>query len=175
MPLQPVRSPIPPPPVPAAPHALPGTPAVIPVEPRSGQIVFGLALVGLGLWLLVDWLPSHRPLNPGEALVYVAKGLKQGVDRTGHWMFNAKLYPWTLVLAGLVALLGTSQVIRGATYRAYKEVICHQCKTRVLAKKGSGGALQCPLGPHPATRGSYAGFLLLVLFTLILVIVLASR
>ena len=159
---------------PPLPHALPGTPTAIPVEPRAGQIVFGLALAALGLWLLIGWIPSHRPMSSTEALAYIAKGVKQGQDRTGHWMFNAKVYPWALLLAGLVALAGVSQVIRGATYRAYKEVTCHKCKTRVLARKGFGGGLRCPLGPHAATS-NLASLLLLILFTMIFIMVLASR
>ena len=75
-------------------------PAKIAIEPHVGRIVFGLLWVGVGLWLLLSWLPSHRPMTAAEQIIYVAEGARQFEDRTSHQMIDSALYPFANVIAG---------------------------------------------------------------------------
>jgi len=61
-PIQPIR------PIPVQPMGpLPGAPTFIPVEPRAAQIVFGLVILALAIWLIASWLPDHRPMTHSGA------------------------------------------------------------------------------------------------------------
>jgi hypothetical protein len=158
----------------SAPAPVPGAPVAIPIEPRSGQIVFGLVLAAVGIWMLVDWIPSHRPMTSAESLAYLADGARRFQDRTGHWMFNAKIYNFVYAFAGMLAIAGIEQVIAGSTYRAYKDVVCSTCKVRVLAKK-AGGSLRCPNGEHVAQGSSALAWVLLGVIVLTAIIAVEAK
>ncbi|MGN6104973.1 MAG: hypothetical protein ACTHU0_07715 [Kofleriaceae bacterium] len=128
-------------------------PVAIPIEPRVGQILFGVALAAIGLWLLLEWLPAHRPMQVGETVLFLWDGVRHGIDRSDHLVLRPGAYPIARILAGLVALAGLEQVIRGALHRTRKEVTCRTCNARVVAFKTWSGGLLCPLGGHSAKRG----------------------
>ena len=86
-------------------------------------------------------------------------------------MFNPQVYPWAYVIAALIGLLGLHQIVDGATYRAFREVTCKRCKTKVVGRKTFNG-VQCPLGPHlaePPVRK------LLVIILVIVLVAIAVR
>lgn len=150
----------------------PGAPVPIPIEPRPGQILFGLLLGVLGVWMLLDWVPSHRPMDALQSTVYIAEGIRSLEDRTDHWMFKPSMYPLAWGLAVLLALAGVEQIIVGATYRAHRESHCRKCNMKVVAKKAFTG-LRCPNGGH-TVQASIASWVLLGLLGLLLALVLAA-
>jgi hypothetical protein len=107
--------------------SVPGAPAVIPVEPSATQITIGIGLCALSIWLMVSRFPERR------------------------FMIDPKIYPWAFVIAGLIFLAGVHQVVRGATHRRYREVVCRQCKTKVVGRQTFVGVI-CPLKPHLAAQ-----------------------
>lgn len=109
-------------------------------------------------------------MDEAEQLLYAGRCLSQGQNCLGHWMFNPKLYPWMYVIASLIGLAGINQVIRGATYRPLREVMCSTCRRRVVGKKVAFGVL-CPNG-HAAQK-DVARIVLVVLVVLIVVAGLA--
>jgi ribosomal protein S27E len=167
-----------PPPPGSQPYSPPGSPARIPIEPRASEIVYGLGLVGLALWMIVAWLPAHRPMSESEHLVLCATQGIQGFEECAAWLtgnyreFNPTLYYCLYIFAALLALGGAQRLIRGATYRAYEEVMCRSCKTMVVGKKAALG-IRCPLGDHYA-KDKIIRLILLGVLVLILIGLAAS-
>lgn len=157
---------------------MPGAPTAIPVEPRAFSIVIGLALAGLGAWLIASWIPDHRPMSESEQVAFGIRCAKdavyeaRGLDCLDHKMLNPQIYLWAYAVAALIGLVGFKQIIDGATYRGYREVTCHRCKTRIVGKKTFNG-IQCPLGPHLAEQ--HIGKLVFGIILVILVIAMMSR
>lgn len=156
---------------------VPGTPTAIPVEPRALSIAIGLALVGLAIWLIASWIPDHRPMSQSEQVAFGLRCAKHAFETldpacVGHRMLNPEIYPWAYLIAALIGLVGLKQIIDGATYRAFREVVCHRCKTKVVGKKIFNG-IQCPLGPHLAEQ--HVGKLALAIVLVIILIAMASR
>ena len=89
-----------------------------------------------------------------------------------HWMLRPQIYHWAYIVAGLIGVLGVAQFIGGATYRSMKEVMCATCNRRVVGKKVLFG-IQCPVGPHMASR--YFGKLLLFVILVFVVIALVAK
>jgi hypothetical protein len=152
-----------------------GAPPAIPIEPNASTIAFGLALVGLGVFLLFVWIPSHRPMDEVEQLNNLFEHVQRLQIPADHWMFKPWFYPLALLTAGLLTVFGISRVISGATYRAYKQVSCRRCKTMVIAKKGFGGALLCPLGNHSAVGSGLLRVVALALFGFLALMFVVSQ
>jgi hypothetical protein len=157
--------------------AVPGTPTAIPIEPRALSIAIGLALGGLAIWLITSWIPAHRPMSESEQLAFGIRCAKHAfetldADCTDHHMLNPEIYPWAYLVAALIGLVGLKQIIDGATYRAFREVVCHRCRTKVVGKKTFNG-IQCPLGPHLAEQ--HLGKLALLILLVIILIAMANR
>lgn len=145
-----------------------------PLEPAVGQILFGVALLALGLWLMSSWLPPHRPMSSAQAALYLLEGAQQFESRLDHWFFaSARIYYGAQLISGLLALLGLGQVIRGATRRrSFETTYCKRCKARVLALR-LGRSLRCPNGDH-ATQPAVRRWLLLALLGMIAAISLLA-
>jgi hypothetical protein len=144
----------------------------IPVEPRVGQIVFGVLLLILGGWLLSSWLPAHRPMSDVQQLAYVVDGVRNLEDRTDHWMLKEPPYLALQCVAVLLVLAGIEQVITGALYRAHKRVMCRRCRVEVIGKKTFGG-VACSTGRHLAQAFVMRWILIVVLGGLATLVALA--
>jgi hypothetical protein len=82
-----------------------------------GSIVFGALLLGLGLWLLIEWLPAHRPFTEAEALA-IGRDVALGkVERLDEWRLKPGPYYAAIAVAIIFAAWGLSRILRGATYR----------------------------------------------------------
>lgn len=147
-------------------------PPALPIEPRPGKIVFGLMLGVLGLWMLFDWVPAHRPLDELQTLVYAADSVRSLQNPLHHWTFKPGVYPLALALSILLCLAGLEQLIVGVTYRPFKVVHCRRCNASVVARKAFSG-LQCPHGAHMAQASVAAWLLVIRLGLLALIIVVA--
>jgi len=86
-------------------------------------------------------------------------------------MLRPEFYHLAYLVAGLLAVLGVSQLIGGLTYRSMLEVTCATCKRRVIGKKVLFG-IRCPVGPHKASQ--YFGKLVLLVALVIVIIVLGA-
>jgi hypothetical protein len=136
------------------------------------MIAIGLGLTGLAIWLIVSAIPAHRPLSGGEQLAFCAQ---QGIINcaawaSSHWMFKPPQYVIAYVGAGLLGLAGLEQMIRGATYRALREVTCRTCNTKVIGKKTFMG-IRCPQG-HFAEQ--HVGKLVLLIALIVIIILVAA-
>ena len=147
-------------------------PSALPIEPRPGKIVFGLMLGVLGLWMLFDWVPSHRPLDDFQTLAYAVDSVQSLQNPLDHWVFKPGVYPLALGLSILLGIAGIEQLIVGMTYRPFKVVHCRRCNASVVARKSFSG-LRCPHGAHMA-QASTAAWLLVILLGLLALIVVVT-
>ena len=162
-------------PMPGAPLASLAPPALSnSIEPEVGQILSGVALMAIGLWLLIAVWPQHQPMSPAEQLLFVAEGVRNLEDRTGHWWFRSTgVYYGAQLFSALLALAGLERGIRGATSRPYQATTCHRCKTRVMALR-SGRGLRCPNGDHATKPPRVRRWLLMTLLGLVSLIALLA-
>lgn len=132
------------------------------------MIAIGVGLVGLAIWLIMSAIPAHRPLSGAEQLAFCAH---QGVVNCAawantHWMFNPTQYVTAYIGASLLGLAGLEQVIKGATYRALREVTCRTCNTPVIGKKTFMG-IRCPQGHYAEQHVGKLVLLIVLIFILV--------
>lgn len=147
---------------------LPGMPAHIPITPKPGRIVLGILLTVLGIWMLVSFLPEHRPISDEEVARAIANRSLEGVGSLS-WRLKPNAYNLGYVLALVFVAGGLGEVVSGMVARDHQEVRCGRCATTVVAKKVSFG-LECPRGHYAQLSGAKVllavvlSFLLLGLF-----------
>jgi hypothetical protein len=113
-------------------------------RPSPARILFGLLLVALGAWLLLGFVPAHRPLGASE----LATAARQAV--TGQpWRYPALSYRVARGLAVVLMTFGTLAALRGLAFRRRVEVDCQRCGVPVAADR-AGLVLRCSEGRHRA-------------------------
>jgi hypothetical protein len=128
-----------------------GTASLGPIEPHAIQIAVGVALVVLSAWMIGSWLPAHKPMTDVGAAMNVVDGWRNWEDRMGHRVIKESWYPWLYILAAGIGLTGIVQVVRGATFRRFRESHCRRCNAMVRAMQTFVRGPLCPNGGHSTT------------------------
>jgi hypothetical protein len=129
------------------------------IAPSGIQISFGIALIVLSAWLMMSWLPAHSPMTVAGAAAYVADGLRNFEDRSDHFVIKESWYPWLYVITAALGCLGVVQVVRGATFRRFRETYCRRCKVMVRAVRTFVRGPRCPNGGHSTTSTAVTSIL----------------
>lgn len=92
--------------------------AAPPVQPKVGSILFGVLLVGAALWLLLNWIPAHKPWSEDDIRRLATDVLfRAKVERLNEWRLKPNPYLLANGLAILIGLLGVSRIVHGASHR----------------------------------------------------------
>jgi hypothetical protein len=81
--------------------------------PSPPRMALGLLVGAIGVWLLVSFIPSRRPLDAAEK---VRVSQQAGVDQ-GAWRFSRPLHGVALGGAALYLAVGLLVALRGAFFR----------------------------------------------------------
>lgn len=81
--------------------------------PSPPRIALGLLIAAIGVWLLVSFIPSRRPIDAAEK---ARVSQQAGVD-AGAWRFTPSLHVVALGGAALYLALGLLVALRGAFFR----------------------------------------------------------
>jgi hypothetical protein len=117
-------------------------------ERNAARIVLGLLVIGIGVFLLLFYVPSKQPWQE----TFDEHGILVSTNRppkTFEWRFSEELYLAAQGIAGGVIAFGLIIVIAGAMFRPDVEMKCRRCKQFVLAEK-DGIWLRCTRGDHTA-------------------------
>ncbi|HUS67047.1 MAG TPA: hypothetical protein VMZ28_21065 [Kofleriaceae bacterium] len=81
--------------------------------PSPPRMALGLLIAGIGIWLLVSFIPARRPLDAAEQ---TRVSQQAGVD-AGAWRFSPALHGIALGGAALYLAVGLLVALRGAFFR----------------------------------------------------------
>lgn len=123
--------------------------ASIPATPRPVRIVLGGLFLLVTLWLVLFFLPRHKPLSSAAEAELAARAGQAEVLRQRELRLSEEVHIGGNVGAVALALAGIGLIVSGALYRPQAHVRCRRCLRPVLAWKGPFG-LHCPLGEHYA-------------------------
>lgn len=108
--------------------------------PAPLRIGAGLILIGVGIYLLLIFIPAHRPDAPSES---------ERTEAGKIWRFTETQHSVAAGLAFGFVALGLFGAARGATYRREVMTRCRTCRMEVEATR-EGLALRCHNGGHKA-------------------------
>lgn len=111
-------------------------------------MVIGLALVAVGVWALLAYLPGNKPMPDNPEIQQL----------TDEMYYAGNVSAVALLLVGFVIAAA------GAVFRAQTEVLCRICNHQVIGWKSTFGLL-CPIEKHYA-RVHWFGVIVAALFWL---------
>jgi hypothetical protein len=127
----------------------PAAAATIPPTPRPVRIVLGSLFLLVTLWLVLFFLPRHKPLSAAAEAELAARAGQAEVLRQRELRLSEEVHVGGNVGAVALALAGIGLILSGALHRPQAHVRCRRCLRPVLAWKGPFG-LHCPFGDHYA-------------------------
>ena len=113
--------------------------------PSLPRVVLGILIAGLGVWLVLSFLPDRKPLTAAER----ARVEKQAGIDADAWRFGPSGYMAARGGAALYITIGVLVALRGLLYRRRIETPCRRCGRTVLAER-SGLSLRCDTDQHAA-------------------------
>ena len=105
--------------------------------PHPLRIALGILMIGVGIYLLAIFIPSHEPVMLGGNI---------GVNK---WLFTEGQHSVAAAFAFAFLALGAFSLFRGTTYKPFVRTRCNHCQIEVNAAR-QGLVLKCENGGHRA-------------------------
>jgi len=116
-------------------------------RPRPQAVAVGLLIAGFAAWMVISYLPSHRPMSTGQL---ARLELQAGAD-VSVWRLVPHKYRLAQLACGGLMLVGLIVAGRGALFRPRRRLRCRVCNGDVVAE-ARRFKFTCTNGSHTARR-----------------------